>query len=237
MNEINSTWGNVTINNNVKAVRYKEGFLYIPDSLMKARELKNQNEAVLVDIKLCSDSFEFPYVYEGPNFPSEDYLRIVFCRQKGIPNVIAKLDGFIIREEKVTDIDDLYDIYDDDAVRAYIEPLSDDREAEKASREVYIKQYYPLYGFGMWVIEDTNTGKVVGRVGFEISESESDTVELGFMIGREYRHRGLAKVSIRAALEYMSRNYSDYKIKAECRKENTTAIKLCKLHNVDVIQI
>lgn len=218
--------------NNIPAISFEEGVLYLPESLDLAREFKTKNEPVLVNITICEDSFEFPYVYEGDELPPKDYLRTAFCRQKGIPLVIADLDEFRIREEKTDDLDALYEIYNDSDVRRFLEPLNSDKNAEKISREVYIKQQYNVFGFGMWVIEEVKSGQIVGRVGFE--QEDSDNVYLGFVIKKEYRHRGLATRCIKASLDYMQRNFPEFKISAVCKSENTAAIMLCQLLGVEV---
>lgn len=205
----------------------------MPDNEETALKLQSENKAILVDITTFSgDSFAFPYVFEGPLLPPEDYMRTAFCRQMGIPKVIAEFDRYVIREEKITDLDDIYEIYDDEASKLYLEPLDADPNKERLSREVYIKQQYGLFGFGMWVVEDKVTGNVVGRVGFENTNKE-DEVHLGFVIKKEYRHKGLATKCIKEALLFMKENYSEYRVTAVCKKENIDSINLCKLLDVD----
>lgn len=58
-----------------------------------------------------------------------------------------------------------------------------------------------LRGYGMWILEDKASGKVVGTVGFyePISYEEA---ELGWILLEEFEGKGLASEAAQAALEF-----------------------------------
>jgi RimJ/RimL family protein N-acetyltransferase len=61
--------------------------------------------------------------------------------------------------------------------------------------------HWHLRGFGMWGVEETANGKLVGRVGF-VEPDGWPGFELGWTIGREFWGKGYASEAARAALDY-----------------------------------
>lgn len=65
--------------------------------------------------------------------------------------------------------------------------------------------HWRLRGFGMWAVEEIDTGAFVGRVGFLQPEGWPD-FELGWTIGREHWGKGYATEAARRALDYAFRD-------------------------------
>lgn len=61
--------------------------------------------------------------------------------------------------------------------------------------------HWHLRGFGMWGVEETANGRLVGRVGFYEPDGWPD-FELGWTIGREFWGNGYATEAARGALRY-----------------------------------
>jgi RimJ/RimL family protein N-acetyltransferase len=61
--------------------------------------------------------------------------------------------------------------------------------------------HWVLKGFGMWGVEELETGRLVGRVGFH-EPIEWPGFELGWTIGRAFWGKGYATEAARRALDY-----------------------------------
>ena len=73
----------------------------------------------------------------------------------------------------------------------YLDPLYE-YEKEKEYQRSYINYMYRLYGYGMWVVIEKATGKLIGRVGIENREACDGEPELGYMIVVSYQRKGYA---------------------------------------------
>lgn len=142
------------------------------------------------------------YITDSLEECDDDYFNLVFARQKKIPLTILCTQRTIVREMTVSDLEELYVIYDDELVRKYLEPLYE-YEEEKLFTEKYIENMYGLYGYGLWIVEDIRTGNIIGRIGISIRNiNGKDCNELGYVIRREYRNQGYAGEVCRAILNY-----------------------------------
>ncbi len=83
----------------------------------------------------------------------------------------------------------------------YIDPLFP-YETERAYQSAYIENMYRFYGYGMWVVTDRGTGKMIGRVGIECREELGGVMELGYVIGKPYQRQGYATEVCSAILSY-----------------------------------
>ena len=59
--------------------------------------------------------------------------------------------------------------------------------------------HWTLRGYGMWAVEERDTGRLVGRAGF-IDPPGWPGFELGWLLGREHWGRGYAREAAQAAL-------------------------------------
>ena len=122
----------------------------------------------------------------------EDFEK-AYRRCVGIPLDIAYTDRCYIREFSMGDLDELFALYSQPHMTDYMEPLFE-YEGERQYEENYIQYIYKLYGFGMWLIFDRFTGKLIGRAGIEVREScdRENQAELGFAISHDRWRQGLA---------------------------------------------
>ncbi len=176
--------------------------LVVTDNRDTLKEALEKNYAVLYISE--DDSFVdgAAYITDSITEYDEQYLNTVFCRQRGIPVTILETKRTIVREITVDDLMSLYELYDDDMVRKYVEPLYP-YEEEKLFTEKYIQNMYGLYGYGMWVVINKETGGLIGRAGLEIRNMDgTDKNEIGYIIKREYRNKGYAYEVCKAIMQY-----------------------------------
>ena len=167
------------------------------------------------------------YCIESKEDISEDYLRKVYQRAKGLPWEILKTDRLLIREITVEDVSRLYELYADESITRYMESLFPTRQQEEEYTRDYIKNIYHFYGYGMWLITLKESGEVIGRAGLEYKEG-LEGLEIGFMLGKEYQHKGYAFEACKAILDYAREELEQNNVYAVVHEENQASIALCQ---------
>lgn len=162
------------------------------------------------------------YAIEGIAGIDADYMIKVYQRYRGIPWSITQTARCRIREMGPDDLDDLYDLYADERIIRYTEPLFQDREKEKNYIEDYIEHIYKYFGFGTWLIHRKEDGTLIGRAGFNYRPGY-DEAELGFVIGYPFWRNGYA-YEVCSHLLHLGKTVFEFnKIQALVDKENTAS--------------
>lgn len=141
------------------------------------------------------------YVAECPLCLSLRDVNRIYQRYLYFPWTICETERLIIREQTVEDIDELYRIYDDDDVRSNTESLYEDVNDEIQYVKDYIDKQYRFFEYGVWVLIRKSDGKLIGRAGLS-NRDGFDDVEIGYVIGREYRRCGYAFEALTAIIKY-----------------------------------
>ncbi len=173
-------------------VQSPENSLVITDDMEKLDAALNDGYAAV----FLSDSESFAegvkYVAQELENCDYEYCNEAFCRQKELPLPVFETERTTVREITVEDLPELYELYDDDSIREYVEPLYDYNK-EKEFTENYIRNMYGFYGFGLWIVRDKSNGRLIGRAGLEIRRIDGeDRIEMGYIIARDYRRQGFA---------------------------------------------
>lgn len=153
------------------------------------------------------------------------YLDKVYRRYAGIPWQILETPRCIVRETTPEDVDAFYKIYADASITRYMENLFADKADELRYVEQYRKNMYEFYGFGIWTVLLKETGEVIGRAGFDLREGYKEP-ELGFVIGKPWQRRGLAKEVCSAILLYGATDLGFETVQALAAPENTVSCTL-----------
>lgn len=157
-----------------------------------------------------------------------EYLVRIYQRHHNIPWRILETERTLVREMCVDDLDGLYEIYAKESITRYMEGLYENKEAEKAYIEDYVRHVYKLYEFGMWIVEDKlNLGTIIGRAGLSMRE-DFEEPELGYVIREEYQGRGYAKEVCKAILEYGYDRFDFQNVRVLMEPENQPSVKLCE---------
>lgn len=187
----------------------------------------------------------FPYCLENASEVENAYLDKLICRFEQRPCEIFCLGNMLVREICLADVPALYEIYEDEAVAEMMEPLYASYEQELNYTKDYIKYQYGFYDFGMWVIEDFEKRKVIGRAGLDFlpavpaeegmyimalssnpKKMTELSLELGFCIHKDYRRRHIAYEVCKQILQYASQTLPQASIYARVKKENEASISL-----------
>lgn len=147
--------------------------------------------------------------------------------------------GFIIQTERCglreyvpTDIDDLIALYSGPGVTDFMSPLFE-REEEIEYQANYIANIYRVYGFGLWIVCDINTGEMIGRAGVEYRPDDQGDIrfgsaELGYMISPKYQNRGIGTEVCRAILDYARDEIGLYEVTARVDLRNTPSVRIAR---------
>jgi RimJ/RimL family protein N-acetyltransferase len=167
------------------------------------------------------------YCVENLNDIDELYMEKIYRRFRQMPWDIAETERLRIREITVSDVPRLYELYADESITKYMESLFPKMEQEIEYTKNYIQNIYKFYGYGMWIIEEKKSGMVIGRAGLEYREG-NEGLELGFMLGVDYQHKGYAYEACKAVLKYGKDELYQEKYCAHVNVNNIQSIRLCE---------
>ena len=207
-----------------------EEYVILTDEASVAIECSEQQQPYLFLLTEQNKHESLPtgaYCIENIEDASDDYLRKVYQRAKGLPWEILTTERLLIREITIEDVPRRYELYAEESITRYMEPLFPTRQQEEDYTRDYIKNVYHFYGYGMWVITLKESEEVIGRAGLEYKEG-FDGLEIGFMLGKEHQHKGYAYEACKAILEYAKAELEQNEIHAVVHKENHASIALCE---------
>ena len=111
----------------------------------------------------------------------------------------------LLREFRDPDLDAYAAMCADPEVMRYLSPTGAVLSREDAWRQMALfAGHWTLRGYGMWAVEEMESGRFVGRVGLHRPEGWPD-LELGWSLCREAWGKGYATEAARAAAEYAFR--------------------------------
>lgn len=201
----------------------------ITDSPLEAADYAKRNIPYIVLLNEKNKEQPFPngaYCVENEADIDDRCRERVYRRFMGLPWDIAETSRLKIREITLSDVPRLYELYSGEGITEYMEPLFEDVAEEIEYTKNYIENVYKFYGYGMWVIELKESGEVIGRVGLEYKEGY-EGLELGFMLGAQYQHKGYAYEACMAVIDYGLNELGASCIYALVNAENKASVKLC----------
>lgn len=163
-----------------------------------------------------------------------NWLQRTADRFYGRPGMVAETDRLIIRELCPADGEALMELYQDEQIRRFVEPLPDTIEEVKQMIAAYIHYMYDFYGYGIWAVEEKKTGKLVGRVGFEPDHEQG--VSLGYLLGKNARGKGYGLEMCQGAIRYGTEVLQMEKREIRCRiaPDNLPSMKLARRLNITI---
>lgn len=164
---------------------------------------------------------------EGYDSLDETYVEHLRARYYGKDVVIGTGARITLRELKQSDLETVYRFEDartEPVLKAFIKET---RAESEAYLQAYIQQMYPLYDYGIWAVELSETGTVIGLCGFgQLEISGEEYTDLGYYISPEYRGKGLASEGIQIALKYAEEYLELSEIYAKVEKYNQRSKRL-----------
>lgn len=169
----------------------------------------------------------YPYAVTSLEGLDADYLEKIYRRHAGLPWEIVRTGRLVVREMEEKDLDSLYEIYGGAGMTDYMKGLSEDREEEKEKLKSYIKEAYAVRGYGLWLLEERTSGRVVGRAGFTWKEGDS-CPQLGFAVAVAEQRKGYCTESCRAILEYAGEELGFEEVGAFAAEGNTASHRVLR---------
>lgn len=209
---------------------YKEEAILLTDDAILAKECSNRGVPYVFFLHEQNKQESLPsgaYCVESLADVSCEYLDRVYRRAKGLPWNILTTDRLQIREMTPEDVPRLYELYEDESITRYMEPLFPNQQQEIDYTKDYIKYVYSFYGYGMWLITLKKNGEIIGRAGLEYKEG-FEGLEIGFMLGREYQNKGYAYEACKGILNYALEELEQTSFRAIVHRDNEPSRNLCE---------
>ncbi len=164
---------------------------------------------------------------EGSGELDSTYVEHLKCRFFAEDVIIGENKRVLLREMKLSDLDEFYafeDAKEESALEAF---LKSSPEESRLNMEAYITYMYPLYEYGMWTVVEKNSGQVIGICGLDHpKEGLTECTDLGYYICPKCRKQGLAAECIEIVLDY-AKNYLEFPlICAIIKEENRISERL-----------
>lgn len=161
---------------------------------------------------------------EGFDEIDKNFLLRQYQRFHGIPWTIAVTKRCRVRELVLEDLPALYELYEKPHITDYVEPLFP-WEEELEYQKAYIANMYHYYGFGMWLVFEKDTDRLIGRAGLEMREyEEGPGLELGYIIAPEYQRQGYAAEVCGEILRYAAEELEISEVNCLIEPDNTGSI-------------
>lgn len=157
-----------------------------------------------------------------------ELLERIYRRGHQIPWDILETPRCLVRELALSDLKELFELYEHPEITEFMEPLFDwDKELEY--EKAYIKNMYGFFEYGMWLVFEKGTGKLIGRAGLENREYPwGMELELGYAIHPDYWGKGYATEVCTACLSYAAENLDYGYINCLIERENNASIALAR---------
>ena len=174
-------------------------------------------------------SLSYKYLFESFEDITLDYFNMIYCRFHGLPLEILETERLRVREMTLADIDRLYEIYSEPSITEYMEGLYPDKQDELEFARSYIENMYGFYGYGLWLVLEKASGRIVGRAGLGNREIDGEIhLELGYVIAKEYQGRGYATEVSLAILDYARTELAATKVISLIKPGNEPSVRTAR---------
>jgi len=198
----------------------------LEDNCMKEAEAKGnvelEHKAQEVEV---SNIPQVDIIVEGFEEVDYDFFEKIYQRHHNLPWTILETEHLVVRELALSDMDALFELYSYEGMTDYMEglyPYEEEYEYQKA----YIANMYRFFGYGMWLVFEKETGKLVGRAGVEHREELNGELELGYAIGTPWQGMGYATEVCLGILEYIREELGFEEVCSLVEQDNVASVHL-----------
>ncbi len=175
------------------------------------------------------------YLVEGFEEIDTNFLEMVYCHSREEAWTVMETRNLIIREIKMDDLEEMFEIYKDESISRYTDNLLD-FEKEKEFTQNYIKNQYKFYGYGLWVVIHKKSGKLIGRAGLSNRTiGNENEVEIGYLIGEKFQNKGYATEACIAIIDFAKKKLDLTKLNCFCLEENKAGTSFAEKLGFDYI--
>ncbi len=131
-------------------------------------------------------------------------------RKLGLPWIIAQTERLIIREASGEDWEKLQPLWSGNA----LSPVQAAAFKSREDLETYISCQYRFYEYGLWLLEEKETGRIIGAAGLwnpeervcrrlkAAGEPAEEYLEMGYQVFLPYQRKGFAREACQAVMAY-----------------------------------
>ncbi|HEV2861575.1 MAG TPA: GNAT family N-acetyltransferase [Pyrinomonadaceae bacterium] len=141
--------------------------------------------------------------------------------------VILETERLILRMFREDDFEQYAEMCADPEVVRYLGEGRTLSRGEAWRQMAMILGHWQLRGYGLWAVEERESGKLVGRIGF-FNPAGWPGFELGWALRREAWGRGYATEGARRALEYAFAEMGREHVISLIHPENGASVKVAE---------
>lgn len=133
----------------------------------------------------------------------------------------------LLREIRESDLDEYARMCADDEMMQYIGQGNTLTRAEAWRSIAFILGHWRLRGYGMWTVEEKQTGMFLGRIGFYFPHGWPE-LEVGWWIGRHRWGEGFATEGGQAAIRWGFEHLKTDRICSIIQPQNSASIRVAE---------
>lgn len=117
--------------------------------------------------------------------------------------IILETPRLILRHQVLSDLDDLFALYQDPEIRKYFPDGVKNYEGTKEELEWYLNGHPEHPELGLWATVHKETGQLIGRCGLlPWTIDDRLEIEVAYLLDKNFWHQGLATEAATAILAY-----------------------------------
>ena len=199
---------------------------------------------ILVPVTVSDEPWKGDLAVTGPEAVTPRRITDAARRKIGLPLLIGETERLFLRELSEEDLPAIrgLKLWETDAK---LLGASAGQLCDAVFLHSYVRNQYPLFGFGIWGVFVKNSpdvtggapgkeaGILAGLAGFGMPEEETDTdtegiPELGYYIAPSFRRKGYAEEACRLCLLYAGEELGLEEVLLRVRAENRASLMLGK---------
>ncbi|WP_242688480.1 GNAT family N-acetyltransferase [Bacillus sp. Cs-700] len=136
-------------------------------------------------------------------------------------------ERLVLRKMIPEDVDSLFDIFSDIEVMKYYPSCKNRHDTVKWIE--WTLHHYKVYGFGMWIVEDKESGHLLGQCGLVLQKLVHGVeVELGYLFAKQHWGKGYATEAAFACKKYAFNELGLSKLISLIDPQNNASLKVAK---------
>ena len=199
---------------------------------------------ILVPVTVSDEPWKGDLAVTGPEAVTPRRITDAARRKIGLPLLIGETERLFLRELSEEDLPAIrgLKLWETDAK---LLGASAGQLCDAVFLHSYVRNQYPLFGFGIWGVFVKNSpdvtggapgneaGTLAGLAGFGMPEEETDTdtegiPEIGYYIAPSFRRKGYAEEACRLCLLYAGEELGLEEVLLRVRAENRASLMLGK---------
>lgn len=142
--------------------------------------------------------------------------------------ILFETQRFIIRRIQETDKPAFLAFHNDPPTMAFIQSGKADWTPDELDRKLQMNESLYPYGFGIYAVEQKQTGKVIGEASVFNSFNDSRQPEIGYIIAGSYWNRGYGTEIVDGLINYCKYTLGAQRIVAQMYAGNIYSARLCE---------